>query len=91
MPRPGGRAEAAGGAGVKRPAPMVLIVQVRGEQALLRAGGSATRAAVRDVIDYVLASCRWSRQAGGWVVPVGDLPDVRAGAELRRWVVRDVT
>lgn len=74
---------------VKRPAPMVLVVEQRADRALLRAGGSARPGDVARLCDYVMALADWSSVGGGWVIAESDLPDVRAAAELGHWVVRD--
>lgn len=75
---------------MSRPAPRVMVVQVRGDRALLRHGGSATRAEVHDVAEFAVTGPVWSQRAGGWVIAADAVPDVMAAAQVvGGWIVRD--
>lgn len=72
-------------------APRVLVVETKKNRALLRPGGSADLAQIRDLCRYVGASATHTRRPSGWVIPLRSLPDVRALAEYQRWVIRELT
>lgn len=75
----------------KRPTPKVLVIEVRGERALIRPGGSAHRRELDALASYVLAEHQWSAAGKGYVISAAAAPDIRAGAEmLGGWIVRDV-
>lgn len=75
---------------VSRPTPRVLVIEVRGDRALIRPGGSARRREVLELADYVLAETIWSATGRGFVISAAAVPDIQAGAELLGgWIVRD--